>query len=285
MATETKFLAWCARQVGVQESPRGSNKTPYAALAGHPNGQPWCATGLVAGAKVVGLDLPEGADTPYTPAMESAFKRAGRLGIEPRVGAFGFVFFPNMKPTPRVAHVFAVWKVTSDWVYTIEFNSNTDGSREGREVAKRRRPNRPRAVGETGPRSYGYPWYRAAPPAPIPVPVPASRPEPPVQEDDMQLSDSVPLGAAYTNAFPEYAGKQIDVVKGSASLAHVLVATGLDARRTLVAAQAQMKATNDLTAAVRELIDVVKASALGQPAAAVSADAIAEALGRRISNG
>jgi hypothetical protein len=151
------YLRWLTRQVGTQERPRGSNRQPYAALAGHANGLPWCATFLAAGAREVGLQLPPGAGTASCALNEAAYKRAGRLSTKPRVGATGFVYFPSLQ---RPAHTFAVWKISNNGrtIHTIEANSNDDGSREGYEVCLRTRPAH-RATGAVGVRSYGMPLY------------------------------------------------------------------------------------------------------------------------------
>jgi hypothetical protein len=180
VATRGEFLAWCAAQVGTREDPVGSNQQRYAALAGHANGFAWCSTFLVAGARLTGLRLPDGAESAWTPSVEAAFKRAGRLGRVPKVGAFAFVYFPSLG---RVAHVGVVWKVEAGQVRLIEGNTNQHGGREGIEVAKRIRPIG-RRTGEVGIRSYGYPAYAAAPKPvqPVPVPVPVPQPE----EDEMK---------------------------------------------------------------------------------------------------
>lgn len=155
MTTAATMIATAGRYEGVRESPLGSNRQPFAAMAGHVDGYAWCATFLVAMARQCGLTLPEGASSAYTPSMEAAFKRAGRLSTTPHPGSFGFVYFPSMG---RVAHVALVTAVVGDDVLTIEGNSNTDGGREGLEVVRRRRPIG-RAPGRTGIRSYGAPLY------------------------------------------------------------------------------------------------------------------------------
>jgi hypothetical protein len=185
VATRGEFLAWCAAQVGTREDPVGSNRQRYAALAGHANGAAWCATFLVAGARITGLQLPDGAGSAWTPSVEAAFKRAGRLGREPKVGAFAFVYFPSLG---RVAHVGVVWKVEAGQVRLIEGNTNQHGGREGIEVAKRIRPIG-RRTGEVGIRSYGYPAYTAPSvpkPKPLPKPQPSPQPRPQPEEDDMR---------------------------------------------------------------------------------------------------
>lgn len=146
---------------GTRESPVGSNRQPFAAIAGHANGYAWCATFLVAVAKLSGLELPPGCTSAYTPTMEASFKRAGRLSQTPHPGSFGFVYFESMG---RVAHVFMVTSVGDGYVNTIEGNSNTDGSRDGLEVVRHQRPIL-RSAHRTGVRSYGNPLYGSPPPA------------------------------------------------------------------------------------------------------------------------
>lgn len=155
----TAYLRWAAAQLGTAEVPLGSNRQPYARLAGHRNGLPWCATFLVAGAKVTGLALPPGADTASTAAMAAAFQRADRFGTIPRPGSFAFVYFPGLG---RIAHVGLVWRVDRGWIYTIEGNSNDDGSREGLRVVRRIRQatTLPGRVGVVG---YGHPVYLTTP--------------------------------------------------------------------------------------------------------------------------
>jgi hypothetical protein len=151
------YRRWLTGQVNKRESPMGSNRQPYAAMAKHMNGYPWCASFQVAGAMATGVRLPAGADTASCYANEIAYKRAGRLSSRPKVGAVFFVYFPSMS---RVAHTGVVWKVSNDGrtIYTIEGNSNDVGAREGYEVCLRTRPAY-RSVGSVGVRSYGMPFY------------------------------------------------------------------------------------------------------------------------------
>lgn len=67
-----ELLTWAASQVRTMESPRESNKQPYAAKAGHANGQPWCATFLVAGWKLNGVPLVAGTNTAQPPVARCA---------------------------------------------------------------------------------------------------------------------------------------------------------------------------------------------------------------------
>jgi surface antigen len=147
MATRSAFLAACRAEIGYAEVP--TNRTKFAAQAGHPNGNPWCLTFLVAKARQVGLKLPGyGA---YTPTMAQQFKNIGAYGKTPRVGAFMFVYFPSMG---RIAHVGVVEAVNADGtITTIEGNSNSAGSRTGGSVVRHRR--------SLTNLTFGYPAYSA----------------------------------------------------------------------------------------------------------------------------
>ncbi len=204
MTTFKQALAWFAREGKLEYREGRNNHNKYAPIAHHADHEPWCATFCCAGCHATGLVQPQGADTASAALNEVAYKRAGRLSSTPRAGTFGFVYFPNMKPRPRVAHQVYVWKVSEDgrWAYTIEGNSNDVGAREGYEVCFRKRPTH-REAGRVGLRSYGMPYYTAhATPLPGAHPVhhggahvahvvkPATKPAPkpashPVQEDDV----------------------------------------------------------------------------------------------------
>jgi hypothetical protein len=159
--TVRDLLTWAAAQVRTMEKPLESNKQQYAALAGHPNGQPWCATFLVAGWKVNKVPLVGETDTAFTPSMQHGFKNAGRLFNSPRPGDVGFLFDRQLN---RIAHVFFVERVEGDFVKTIEGNTNMTGSRTGVGVFRHsRRWN----GGGTMIRGFGRPLYQAGPnPAP-----------------------------------------------------------------------------------------------------------------------
>jgi len=154
-ATVQQLLTWAAAQIKTVEKPLESNRQPYAARAGHANGQPWCATFLVAGWKINGVPLVPGTDTAFTPTMQNGFKNAGRLHTVPRPGDVGHVFYADLG---RIGHVFFVEKVEGDFVKTIEGNTNQDGSRTGVGVFRHRR--RWRNGGNI--RGFGRPMYGAA---------------------------------------------------------------------------------------------------------------------------
>lgn len=155
--TVRDLLTWAAAQVRTMEKPLGSNKNPYAAKAGHANGQAWCATFLVAGWKVNKVPLVPGTNSAFTPSMQNGFKNAGKLFNSPRAGDVGFLFDKDLN---RIAHVFFVEKVEGDFVKTIEGNTNMDGSRTGVGVF---RHSRRWTGGTTMIRGFGRPNYQAPP--------------------------------------------------------------------------------------------------------------------------
>lgn len=160
--TVREALTWYARQVGTLEKPVGSNHTPYAALAGQVDRQPWCATFVVAGWKVNHIPIPPGADTAWTPAMRVAFDHAGRLHETPAPGDVAFVYYASLG---RIGHVGVVERVDGDYVVTVEGNTNLDGSRTGIGVYRHRR--RWRNGGTL--RGFGRPAYPGVP-GPRPAP-------------------------------------------------------------------------------------------------------------------
>lgn len=145
LPTIAQYLAACRADLGYEE--RYKNLTKFAAQAGHPNGQAWCLTFLVAKAKQTGLHLPSyGA---FTPTLAQDFKDAGHYGRTPRVGAFGFVYNHSLG---RIAHVFVVEAVkTGGYTIGINGNSNAAGSRTGGMVCRVTRS--PQDI------TFGYPSY------------------------------------------------------------------------------------------------------------------------------
>lgn len=160
MTTAQEFLAAAASEIGYTENPPGSNRTKFAAEAGHLNGYAWCMTFLNAIAVRTGLDLPPGVlTTAYTPAAAGDFKRAERWTLVPEVGAWAFFDFPDSKY--RIQHVGVVEAIHPDGTVTcIEGNtaSGTAGSQDNGGTVARRRRNASLVVG------YGLPYYTPEPP-------------------------------------------------------------------------------------------------------------------------
>lgn len=147
MTTADQFIAVAARNVGYVESPRGSNRTKFASIAGHTNGYAWCATFLAAVARIAGLTLP--SYSAYTPSMAQGFKDAGRWHTTAEVGDFVFFDFIG-----RISHVGVVYFVGAGYVLTIEGNTDEAGGRTGGQVMRKRRATH--IVG------YGRPAYTKA---------------------------------------------------------------------------------------------------------------------------
>lgn len=165
MPTPESFIAAARREVGVTESPPGSNRQPYAAAAGHANGQAWCATFVVAMARSVGMKV--GNESAYTPALYASM----RHGPDPQLGALSFFNFPN-DGVNRIQHVGIVVGWTDTTVISVEGNTSAGsyGSQSnGGGVYVRSRP-RIHVVG------YGYPPFDITP-------------YEPQEEDDDMFSD------------------------------------------------------------------------------------------------
>lgn len=128
--TVTDVLAVARRNLGIVEGK--GNVTPYAGLAGHAQGQPWCATFLVACARRAGLKL--GNESAYTPALYASLPHVDRSEVQP--GDLMFLYFPSLG---RIAHVGIVESVGKSYVITIEGNTDEAGGRTGGKVMRKKR--------------------------------------------------------------------------------------------------------------------------------------------------
>jgi hypothetical protein len=121
MATADELLKQAQSCIGVTEEPANSNRTAFAALAGHANGQPWCATFVVACARRVGLKLP--SESAYTPTMADGFKNSGRWFVDgPERGDIVFFDFPDGET--RIQHVGIVEAADGNRIRTVEGNTS-----------------------------------------------------------------------------------------------------------------------------------------------------------------
>jgi CHAP domain len=138
MASAETFVDMARRSLGITERP--VNRNPFAKIAGHADGYPWCASFCVAMARQVGLRLP--SESAYTPTMADGFKRAGLFTQKPQPGDIAFIDFPGDNKT-RIQHVAIVERVVGDAIATVEGNtsSGTRGSQDnGGGVYERMRP-------------------------------------------------------------------------------------------------------------------------------------------------
>lgn len=157
--TLAAVLEVARRNIGFVEMPNNGN--PYAAVVGHANHQPWCASFLAAVFFRAGVPLP--STSAYTPTMAAGFKRAGRWSHTGQKGDVVFFEWPSMG---RIAHVGVVEEVRSDGSYlTIEGNTDSAGGRTGGRVM--------RQVRRANIAGFGRPVYRVpvVPPVPGRVPV------------------------------------------------------------------------------------------------------------------
>lgn len=160
MSTAAAVLNVARAELGVAESPSGSNKVKYntwyygRAVSG--GSYPWCAVFVswVAAMAGAGAVIPKHA---YTPTGAAWFKGRGAWGTKPRVGA---VVYYNIGGLGRISHVGIVEAVHPDGTWTaIEGNTDAAGGRTGGRVMRQRRSK----LGAGG--GFGYPAYAADKPA------------------------------------------------------------------------------------------------------------------------
>ena len=128
-------------ELGYKETP--VNLTVYADEAGHLNGYAWCATFEVALCHRLGIPLPPGCDSAYTPTALNGWQAAGRIATVPSVGALAYFKFPgvsgDMCDHTGIVESFDSWSVT-----TIDGNTVPDGESgdewNGGAVARKVRP-------------------------------------------------------------------------------------------------------------------------------------------------
>lgn len=148
MPSATQLVAMAASQIGVKESPSGSNKVKYwDAYAPHWNGSPWCDRFVSwCGYQIGASDIIGKYE--YCPYHVSYFKKKGwwlDRSAKPQAG--DIIFFAN-KGT--ACHVGIVEKrISASQVQTIEGNTSTTSNDNGGRVMRRTR----------GYGSVGSSWY------------------------------------------------------------------------------------------------------------------------------
>lgn len=140
MASLRALLGSANSYIGTVENPPNSNKNPFAAIVGHANGQPWCATFCEAIAKIVGLTIP--TNSAYTPRVADDFKLARQWATDAgKPGDFALFDFPDKER--GIQHIGIVESVLPGFVITIEGNTSSGlaGSQDnGGGVYRRTRP-------------------------------------------------------------------------------------------------------------------------------------------------
>jgi hypothetical protein len=138
-----KLLTTLRGYVGMKEQPKGSNRGPmidkFNASAGlNPNSRaPWCASV----AHYVYTENGLQGYGAYSPSWFNKRKRVPQTDVQP--ADVGLIYFPSKG---RYAHTIAAIEETVRsagrivQVTTLEGNTNAQGSREGDQFARRRRP-------------------------------------------------------------------------------------------------------------------------------------------------
>lgn len=154
-----KVLEVARRQIGIVESPSGSNMTKFGAWYGY-NGVPWCAMFVSYCFNSAGLPLAITTKKgfAYCPYGVQWFKKQKRWYSKPITG--DVVFF-DWKGNGVAAHVGIVERVNSNGtVDTIEGNTSAGNNANGGKVMRRVRS--PREI-----LGYGRPPYgKLTPPSP-----------------------------------------------------------------------------------------------------------------------
>jgi hypothetical protein len=142
-------------QVGYREgrtsSGRYNNDQKYSdQLPGFAwsDNQPWCATFIQWCLWQVGVTVPPGARSAGCEISAANYKKAGRFTEYPGIG---FQVFCG----PRGGtHTGIVYDFNDEYIFTVEGNTNSDGSAEGNGVYLKKRPRKVDYV-----YGYGIPYY------------------------------------------------------------------------------------------------------------------------------
>lgn len=152
-ASDAVHLA--STQVGYHEGRTGShynnNQKFSDQLTGFAwsDGQPWCATFAQWCLWQVGVNVATGARSASCAASVHAYGMAGRFTLYPGIG---FQVFYGPKGG---THTGIVESYDDTYIYTIEGNTNDDGSAEGDGVYKKKRLRKVDYV-----YGYGVPYYK-----------------------------------------------------------------------------------------------------------------------------
>jgi hypothetical protein len=155
MTTPAQVLRRARSQLGVAETPSGSNQVLYCDWYGLQG--PWCAMFVSWCTFQEGLPLAASTSKgfAYTPAGAQWFQRHGAWTTDrPAPGHIVFYDFPG-DDIRRISHVGIVESVEDDGtIVAIEGNTDDRGGRTGGQVMRRRR--------RTGIVGYGIPAYEDA---------------------------------------------------------------------------------------------------------------------------
>lgn len=163
MKTATSAIRIARSQVGYREGRSGgrwNNDQKYSdQLPGFAwsDNQPWCATFVQWCYWQTGVKVPSSARSASCLTSSNAYKNAGRFSEYPVIGAQ--VFFGENGKT----HTGIVRDYDNTYVYTVEGNTNDDGSAEGDGVYLKKHRRRSAWV-----HGYGIPYLKGTLQSPDP---------------------------------------------------------------------------------------------------------------------
>lgn len=134
-ANRQQILTIAKSQIGVHEAAGnndGNEVEEYLNYTNNKKGEPWCASFVSWVFGKAGFNQPKSA---WSPALFPKDKQVQNPAV---ARVFG-IYFSKLK---RVAHCGIISKVSGNWIYTIEGNTNVAGSREGDGVYQRIRHKR-----------------------------------------------------------------------------------------------------------------------------------------------
>lgn len=174
MSTATDIIRVAKSQIGVVESPRSSNRTPYGKAYGL-NGMPWCAIFVWWVYKQCGINLRQYSDNPaYTPNLWNDLKVRGWAVAEKDARPGDICFFDFAGGKHRIEHVGIVVENHYPKFVTVEGNTSGGNNTNGGAVMLRGR-NSAQIVGVIRLPANILPQQKVeAPKNPVPLPTPAA---------------------------------------------------------------------------------------------------------------
>ncbi|SFG62325.1 CHAP domain-containing protein [Pedobacter insulae] len=134
----TKVKQIYTSQIGVRE--QGNNSGPavekYLAYTGLAKGNPWCAAFVCWVYGQAGITNPQ---TGWSPSLFPATKVIWDRGKQKKPPAQADIFAIYFADKGRIAHTGFIDSWDNTWLITVEGNTNTQGSREGDGVYRKRR--------------------------------------------------------------------------------------------------------------------------------------------------
>lgn len=138
MAYARDIVKTAVAEIGVKESPKGSNRQKYGKEYGV-NGTAWCCqfvwwTFKHAGAAALFYG---GKKTAYCPTLMNYYKKQGQFVTKDFKS--GDIIFFDFNGNGQPDHVGIVEKITGDVIYTIEGNTSVGNDSNGGQVMRRNR--------------------------------------------------------------------------------------------------------------------------------------------------